>query len=81
MALRQREGEGGDAASTPVISQDIPWVVDLPHRGSDSIGRTAEEAVDGFGHYGSIRWMAPVRREFPWASSPKLCVKRTRPTE
>ena len=37
---------------------DVPWAVDFPHTGADSLRRTFAQATENYSHYGQESWLA-----------------------
>lgn len=60
-ALRAAQDGVSPPAPTRVSRIDVPWVVDMPHRGTDSLGKVIVEAVIGYSQYGEAGWFAPLR--------------------
>ncbi|CUG89697.1 tyrosyl-DNA phosphatase (tyr1), putative [Bodo saltans] len=77
----QTTAAGGGAV---VSSKDIPWVIDVPHRGHDCLGSTIEEALGEYSHYGPASWNASTKHFENWkpsSYSSLLTTSNVTPTE
>lgn len=48
-----------------ISTVDVPWVIDIPHRGSDVLGQTMVELAS-YSHYGPTSWGAPTLHFETW---------------
>jgi tyrosyl-DNA phosphodiesterase 1 len=55
-----------------VSSRDVPWVIDVPHRGPDCFGLTIE-TLGEYSHYGPASWRAPTKHFEHWTPAPADC--------
>lgn len=59
----------------PLSCRDVPWVLDVPHRGVDCFGSTIDELA-AYSHYGPTSWNAPTKHYETWRKVSPKCDER-----